>query len=91
MQNVWAGVSGMNTDSRRLPSASDRTNFRVPSSDSADSTIRGVVRVEVGHGGGLADATLPDPPVDLSGVEPRMPLGLDEVFESPKLDVTQIE
>ena len=46
IQNVIAGVSGMNTDSMCRPSASSSRNFSVPSVDRSRELIRGVVRVK---------------------------------------------
>ena len=45
MQNVMAGVSGMNTDSIWRPSASRSRNFSVPSIDFSRATSAGVVSV----------------------------------------------
>ena len=42
MQKVCRGVSGMKTDSMRLPSASWNRNFRVPSVERASCTSCGV-------------------------------------------------
>ena len=44
MQNVIAGVSGMNTDSMRRPSASSSRNFCVPSEEMSRETRRGAVK-----------------------------------------------
>ena len=55
MQKVCAGVSGMNTDSMCWPSASRRTNFWVPSSETSRRAMSGVSTVNcVGEAGRAA-------------------------------------
>ena len=73
MQNVIAGVSGMNTDSICRPSARRSRNFSVPSADRSRVTICGVRHDEVarqrcaqfarqiGHRGDVGDAAAVEP------------------------------
>ena len=94
MQNVIAGVSGMNTDSISLPSARRSRNFSVPSMDRSRLTDlggrqreaggeRGAKRLrQIGHGLERGDPVAIHPPKNLASAETFLAALLEHRLES---------
>ena len=99
---MFAGVSGMKTDSISCPSSSRSRNFVVPSVERSCRTSSGVtmrnrsreagakLAPEVGHAREIGDAALVDPLEELPRVKTRMPHRLERLLELGELHFGEI-
>ena len=101
-QKVFAGVSGMKTDSMSWPSSSRSRNLVVPSEDVlfADDVRRrdpeggrqtgAQLAPQVGHPGEIGHAALVHPLEDLPPMKPRMSHRLERLLELGELHFREI-